>query len=320
AQNVARDLANLGVPQQDIHISDRLPQSPAKTPEEHRRGFVAWLEQLFSGESPDSTTDYQAALKSGKAVVAVDTDDAHEDDVIDVLENHGATHVHDEEPSSAKQQDIKQQEGTSTQSIPVIEEQVSIGKKTVVRGGVRVYSHVVEQPVEQQVHLRDEKVRIERRPANRPISELPQEQVPEKTIEIIETTEEPVVTKQRRVVEEVVITKESTERTEPVRETARRTEVKVEPLGASSSSIPSECQTDFQNNYREQYASAGGVFSDYLPAYEYGYRMGTDNRGKDFPAIEERLRTDYLKNHPQSVWDKVRGAMRYGYERATGKR
>ncbi|MBV9398360.1 MAG: hypothetical protein JO062_10300, partial [Bryobacterales bacterium] len=135
AQNVARDLAKLGVPQQDIHISDGLHQSQGKTTEEHRRGFVAWLENLFSGESPDSASDYQAALNNGKAVVAVDTDDAHEDDVIDILENHGATHVHDEEPSGAQQQQaVQHQEGSATQSIPVIEEQVSIGKKTVVRG------------------------------------------------------------------------------------------------------------------------------------------------------------------------------------------
>jgi stress response protein YsnF len=45
-----------------------------------------------------------------------------------------------------------------------------------------------------------------------------------------ETAEVPVVAKEARVVEEVVIGKEATERTETVRDTVRRTDVDVDEL------------------------------------------------------------------------------------------
>jgi stress response protein YsnF len=49
--------------------------------------------------------------------------------------------------------------------------------------------------------------------------------------EIRETREEPVVGKQERVVEEVVVGKTSQDRTETVRDKVRRTEVEVQRSG-----------------------------------------------------------------------------------------
>jgi hypothetical protein len=42
-------------------------------------------------------------------------------------------------------------------TLPVIEEDMQIGKRAVQRGGVRVYSRVTEKPVEEQVQLREER-------------------------------------------------------------------------------------------------------------------------------------------------------------------
>ncbi len=52
----------------------------------------------------------------------------------------------------------------------------------------------------------------------------------EGTIEVIGTIEEPVISKQARVVEEVVVGKDVQERTETIRDTVRRTDVDVEQL------------------------------------------------------------------------------------------
>ena len=41
---------------------------------------------------------------------------------------------------------------------PSMEEELQVGKRAVKRGGVRVYSHVVEQPVEESIELREEHV------------------------------------------------------------------------------------------------------------------------------------------------------------------
>ena len=111
--------------------------------------------------------------------------------------------------------------------IPLAEERIVVGKREVDRGYVRVRSYVVETPVEERVTLHQERVDIERRPADRPI-EPGDEAFRERVIEAIETSEEAVVSKDTRVREEVVVRKEAEERTETVRDTVRRTEVEIE--------------------------------------------------------------------------------------------
>jgi uncharacterized protein (TIGR02271 family) len=85
--------------------------------------------------------------------------------------------------------------------------------------------------VEESVQLREEHVRVQRNPVNRPASEADFNAFKEGTIELTETTEEPVVSKRARVVEEVVVGKDVTERTETVRDTVRKTDVEVEEVG-----------------------------------------------------------------------------------------
>ena len=53
----------------------------------------------------------------------------------------------------------------------------------------------------------------------------------ERVVEVRETAEEPVVAKKAQVVEEVVIGREATERTETVRDTVRREDVEVSKDG-----------------------------------------------------------------------------------------
>ena len=115
-------------------------------------------------------------------------------------------------------------------AIPVVEEELRVGKREVNRGGVRVYSHVTERPVEEDVQLREEHVRVQRNPVNRPASEADFQAFKEGTVELTETTEEPVISKQARVVEEVVVGKDVTDRTQTVRDSVRRTDVEVEEV------------------------------------------------------------------------------------------
>jgi uncharacterized protein (TIGR02271 family) len=126
-------------------------------------------------------------------------------------------------------QDIGSAEGE--QVLPVVEEDVRVGKRDVEGGGVRVNTGVQERPVEQQVNLRDETVNLERRPVDRPVDAgtIP-DAFREGTFEVRELDEEPVVDKQARVVEEVVVNKDVDQRTETVRDTARRTNVDVEQI------------------------------------------------------------------------------------------
>jgi stress response protein YsnF len=83
----------------------------------------------------------------------------------------------------------------------------------------------VETPVQQQVSLYDEKVIVERR---KPVTDaVTGETLTEVTIEMIETSERPVVGKSVKVREEVVVRRERTQRIETVRDTVRRDEIEV---------------------------------------------------------------------------------------------
>ena len=97
------------------------------------------------------------------------------------------------------------------------------------RGTTRIRRYVVETPVERDVTLHGERVTIERR---KPVdASAAGHAFEERTVEVHETEEVPVVEKTARVTEEVLIRKEETERHETVRDTVRREEIDVEGHG-----------------------------------------------------------------------------------------
>jgi uncharacterized protein (TIGR02271 family) len=115
---------------------------------------------------------------------------------------------------------------SSEEVIPLAEETLVVAKRTVNRGATRIRRYVVETPVEQQVSLYDEKVIVERRrPA---IDAATGDTLTELSIEVVETSEVPIVAKSVHVREEIVVRKERTKRIATVRDTVRRDEVQVE--------------------------------------------------------------------------------------------
>ena len=114
-------------------------------------------------------------------------------------------------------------------AIPVVEEDFAVGKRTVDQGGVRLYRRIVEIPVETDVTLREEHVHVSRVPTDRAVSSA-DGAFQDRSIELTETAEVAVVTKDARVVEEIVVNKDVVEHTETVRDTVRHTEVEVEQI------------------------------------------------------------------------------------------
>ncbi len=112
--------------------------------------------------------------------------------------------------------------------VPVVEEKLQVGKRKVEGGGIRVTSHVKKQPVEKEVMVRDETVNVDRRPADRPVTDADKSAMRDKTYEVHEVDEEPVVNKEAHVTEEVRINKDVERHTETVKDTVRRTDVDVE--------------------------------------------------------------------------------------------
>jgi len=113
--------------------------------------------------------------------------------------------------------------GTS-ETIPLVEETLRVGKRQVNTGRIRVRSYVVETPVNETVHLREEHVEVERRPVDRPVT-AGEDLFREREIEATTSREEAVVSKDARVREELVLHKSAEERDETIRDTVRRTEV-----------------------------------------------------------------------------------------------
>ncbi|WP_035333650.1 YsnF/AvaK domain-containing protein [Dyadobacter crusticola] len=117
-----------------------------------------------------------------------------------------------------------------SESLPVIEEQLQVGKREIETGGVRLRSRIVERPVQESIRLRQEQVSINRTPVDRLASESELDTFREGTIEMKEYAEIPVISKEARVVEEVSLNKTVDERNEVIHETLRNTEVEAEDL------------------------------------------------------------------------------------------
>jgi hypothetical protein len=98
-----------------------------------------------------------------------------------------------------------------------------IGDSRLVKGGARVSSCMEEAPAAEAVPSGQGRVLSEAEIAESGL-------LRERVIEISETREEAIVSKQAVVREELVVRKDVEERTERVAETLRRTEVDVERL------------------------------------------------------------------------------------------
>jgi uncharacterized protein (TIGR02271 family) len=107
------------------------------------------------------------------------------------------------------------------------EEQLEVGKRLITEGTTRIRRFVVQKPVEAQVTLHEEHVEIVRRAVADPafVKDI---DWTDRTIEIIETIEQPVVSKSTHIAEEVVIGKKGSDRVETVKDTVRRQQVEVE--------------------------------------------------------------------------------------------
>jgi uncharacterized protein (TIGR02271 family) len=355
AERAAQDLANAGISRNNIQVTSsdsytadaargNVGLSGAGPHDSSGGGISGFFHRLFGSDvNEDERGHYAEAVRRGSTMVAVTADEANEDRVTDILERYdpvdidrrakswkerGYTGYNAAAEPLAQDEIVREREyydrdaDRAQNSVPVVNEQLQVGKRSVARGGVRVYRRMSEQPVEEQVHLREESVRVERRPANRPATEADMNPT-ERVIEVTETAEEPVVGKTARVVEEVVVGKETRERTETVRDTVRKSDVNVERMDRSGGEAMSEYDADFRRDFGSRYASdRNAAYETYAPAYRYGYEMASDARyrGKRWDDVESTLRTDYERHNPNSAWDRFKGAVRYGWEKVTGKR
>lgn len=226
---------------------------------EQHQGFFAALSDFFFPD--EDRYSYAEGLSRGGYLVVVDNLAASQHDVaVDILDDEGSIDLDQREESwrsegwagyssesvsgygssSTRSSSLGQagsatsseatsrtlEEGSS-ESIPVVDERLVVGKRDVNLGRVRVRSYVREEPVSADINLHNENVTIERRSVDRPLGDA-DIAFTDRVIEAEEHAEEAVVGKEARVVEEISLRKEGTDRTETVSDTVRKTEVEIE--------------------------------------------------------------------------------------------
>jgi uncharacterized protein (TIGR02271 family) len=175
------------------------------------------------GFGKDDARGYAEAVSRGKTVVAARAAPEKAEKAVTIMERY----------ETAKGESSQEQGETTVQEV---EEELSVGKRKVASGGVRVTSSVSEMPVEETVTLREEQVEVERRrPADRQLTpEAAEAAFQDKTVEMLGTSEEALVRKEARVVGEVALGKRVEEHDETVTDTVRRSEVEVERIKPSA--------------------------------------------------------------------------------------
>ena len=197
--------------------------------------FTDFFNNLFGGDSDDNdnANRYSRVAESSNSIVTVHAQSKEEAErAADILDSCGAIDVDERAAqygsmSAGRPADTGDRRETT---IPRVEENLSVGKRTEETGGVRVRSRIVERPVEEHIRLREEHIHVERQPVDRPVSMEDARAFQDKEIELTEHTEVPVVNKEARVVEEIRVSKDVTERDETIHETVRKTEVDIDNL------------------------------------------------------------------------------------------
>ncbi len=187
---------------------------------------------------------FEEGMRSGDALEVLHTDDDRAELAREIMNRHGALDIHDAFAQRGSYLDAapiaavaaaplvaeRREAADGDIVVPVVEEELAVGKRQIQRGGVRVFQRVEERPVSETVTLRDETVSIERHAVDRAVTNTDAAFAQTADVVLTETHEVPVVTKDARVVEEVVVGKTETDRVETVRDTVRRTDVEVEDI------------------------------------------------------------------------------------------
>jgi uncharacterized protein (TIGR02271 family) len=116
---------------------------------------------------------------------------------------------------------------TGEETLALAEEEINVGKRQIQGGTTRIRRFITETPVEAQVNLHEEHAKVIRRAIADP-NYIKNIDWTDKTIEVTETMEEPVITKSAHVAEEVVIQKEGVDHVTTVHDKVRRQKVEVE--------------------------------------------------------------------------------------------
>ncbi|NJK38403.1 MAG: YsnF/AvaK domain-containing protein [Oscillatoriales cyanobacterium RM2_1_1] len=202
--------------------------------------------------------------------------------------------------------------------IEVIEEDLEVGTEQVERGRMRIYSVVTEREVQKDVTLRDETIKVQRRPVNRTVEARP-DLFQQRSFEMVEVDEIAKVSKTARVVEEVSLGKEVVDKIETIKETLRRQDVEIEEVPCARTF--NDYENDFRSFYSVKLADRGVSYDELRPAFQYGYDLATREpfRSSPWSAVETDARRIWEDKNP-GTWDQHSAVVKYAWERIRNAR
>ncbi|MBV8358206.1 MAG: DUF2382 domain-containing protein [Deltaproteobacteria bacterium] len=317
AQRVIQELADAGYPRSDIHC---ITMNGAAMGTSDVAGSL-----MRAGVPTEEVRHYSSEVDSGKSVLVLKTSDADVKAAVAILERNGAKDLDQRGYATTAgfagtetTRLAKAEVGSTTTAIPVVEEELKVGKRQVQGGSVRVSTRMTEQPIEQDVSLRQEHLEVERRPANRPATEQDLRAFKEGTIEMTAMAEEPVVSKEARVVEEIVVSKDSTQEMRKIRDTVHKTEVEVDDK--TGQQVHRELGSDVAGQNIRPVAGENIRLVNDEPAYTYGRTLASDPRyrGKNWATIEPEAKREWT-THQKGAWEEFKDRVRYAWEKMTGE-
>jgi hypothetical protein len=144
-------LQAIGIPMNQMSLVN---QSGAETSRIGEGQEDNWWERfkdmLGFGVHHEDLPYYHEGLRRGGTLLTVQTDESRENEVAGILADYNAVDI----DTRAKEWRSAGWSPDAQMAIPVVEEELKIGKRLVRRGGVRVYTSVTEKPIEEPVTLR----------------------------------------------------------------------------------------------------------------------------------------------------------------------
>ena len=345
ANQAVSTLSAKGVARDRVQVSESTASvATASSSAAQDDGVMSHVKHFFSDlfGNEDHAAPYAEAVRRGGAIVKVNVEGDDElNRATEALDDAGAVDIEERanqwraqgwqgaaQPAStgmtsaagasayaAQSRDNLAGNKTSADVIPVIKEELEVGKRTVGTGGVRVYARTVSTPVTESIGLRSEHAQVERRPVDRAATAADLKNLHDRTIEVKETAERAVVSKTARVVEEVSVAKTVEERTENISDNLRHTEVEVEHLSPEESY--SKFDSAYQSDFATRYGASGASYGDFEPAYRFGHGLRSDARyaGRPWNDIEGDVRRDWEQKNPTTAWDKVKAAVSHAWNK-----
>ena len=331
AIKVAKDLENAGFGEDHLRMTSHEKGNRTDYDFDVSEAKPAYFTRY--GIPDDEANFYAEGVRRGGAIVVARTHDSDAERAADIMAGHNPARYEDRSAAYKKEGFKNYDEsadlyseteakaerdryaGQRAERMKEIEEHMKIGKREVVRGGVRLHKYVDTDVEEETLRLREEHVDVDRKAVNRPATAADLEDAfEEKTIEMVERGEEAVVSKEAVVTGEVALGKEVNTREETVGGKVRRVRVEVEQI--ADADFKREAG-QFRTHYDKTYASTDYDYDYYDPAYRYGYAAAGTYGDRDYNALQGDLRRDYEDRYGNdSAWDDVKDAVRHGWNRA----